>query len=177
MVFVCVMFAFWFIFAFIAVYNPQGLDMDGDGLIDRTDLREWGRVAAAQAKALAAEDAGWGVGGKFAPEKTVAEVPIEWNGIAISLKQGAKSSVTFRLVFSLILSSHTEHACAVPVFFFRLHLMCAHLFMPYTIRSPPKPARRRLAKVTHSAIRGLLMKSKQSSTILGLLAALPTMTA
>ena len=48
--------------------------MDGDGLVDRKDLRNWGRVAAAQAKALAAEDAGWGVKGKFAPEKTVAEV-------------------------------------------------------------------------------------------------------
>jgi len=93
--------------------------MDGDGLIDRADLREWGRVAAAQAKALAAEDAGWGVGGKFAPERTVAEVSIEWNGIAIFMKQGAKSSVSFRLVFSPLLSSHTEtRLCRARLFFF-----------------------------------------------------------
>jgi len=52
----------------------QGLDMNGDGLIDRNDLREWGRAAAAQAKALVAEDEGWAVGGKLEPEKTVTEV-------------------------------------------------------------------------------------------------------
>ena len=65
-----------------------GLDVDGDGLIDRKDLREWGRLAAATAAAAADEEAGYGIGGKFKPPKSQAEIVAEARALKVGTQGG-----------------------------------------------------------------------------------------